>query len=470
MRYPVKSGVSLGSQVLFPRRYIPATSLRIRPASCELNRERPHIFTEILFLLLLSGPPMFRGRDPMASLRGEIDAVVVFQLLVWGMAGIWVLIQLDSRRVNGGLLRRLWLPQKLGLGLVLCLGCSALVSPAPLFTAFKVYQMAVLLLFGFLFVKRYGVETCLSRLLLGYSVICVGAILISVVAPSLVLNPSGDMGVSRWRGDLFVPTGTVSMFAFALLLANPPAVSMPAFLIMLGLFSTLLALSQTRSAYIALFVFVVLAILRRPKVTRLRQFLWAMPAAVAILFLAGLMPHITQWIIRDPESVADLSGRAELWSYVSNIVLRKSPLIGLGYCSASRTLSLQFASNMGNAHSAFVEVLVGGGILSFAFLGLLSCVLALYALTLLLRKNDRLSFATSALLPLALVMAAGGWGDFDAGTVALTFWCLAAMLPQLRSQARAGACFGESGANRIDGWYYPQAKIRVTKRLYGETE
>jgi O-antigen ligase len=424
----------LGGLVLFRRRLFLATSLRMCPSSSALNRERPHVFTEILFVLLLSGPPMFRPRDPLASLRGEVDAVVIFQLLVWGMAGIWILLQLFSRRVTAGQLARLWLPQKLGLGLVLCLGCSALVSPAPLFTVFKVYQMTILLLFGFLFVKRYGVETCLGRLLLGYTIICVGAIMLAFIAPEVTLNPSTDLAFPRWRGDLYVPIGTVTVFAIALLLANPPAVSKPVFLVTLGLFSTLLALSQTRTAYVAMFVFVVLAILRRPKVTTLRRFLWAIPISVVILFLTGLMPYVTQGIIREPESVPDLSGRMELWRYVSDVALKKSPLIGLGYYSASRILSLEFAPNMGNAHSGFVEVLVGGGILSLAVLALLWCVLIGYILTLLSRKNDSLSFAASSLLPLVFLMAAGGWGDFDAGPVALTFWCLAAMLPLLRAQ------------------------------------
>jgi hypothetical protein len=193
-----------------------ANSLRICPASSARGRERPHFFTEILFLLLLSGPPMFRGRSPLASLHGEIDAVVIFQLLVWGLAGIWVLVQLYSYRLNDGLLPQLWLPQKLGLALVLCLCCSAPVSPAPALTVFKIYQMAVSLLFGFLFVKRYGVETCLSRLLRGYSILCVGAVIQVLIVPEATLaptlSPSGD-SVYRITGNLFVPIATVTVFA-----------------------------------------------------------------------------------------------------------------------------------------------------------------------------------------------------------------------------------------------------------------
>ena len=237
----------------------------------ERGKERPHFFTEILFLLLLSGPPMFRARSPLASVSGEIDAVVIFQLSVWGLAGIWVLLQLYSYRRNDGQLPQLWLPQKLGLVLVLCLCCSAPASPAPALTVFKIYQMAISLLFGFLFVKRYGVETCLSRLLRGYFILCVGAVIQVLIAPEATLSPTlspfGNSSVYRITGNLYAPVATVTVFAIALLLANPPAVSRPVSLIMLGLFSTLFVLSRTRTAYVALFVFVVLAILRRPKGT-----------------------------------------------------------------------------------------------------------------------------------------------------------------------------------------------------------
>jgi len=424
--------VLLGGLVLFRRRLFLATSLRMRPASSALDRERPSVFTEMLFLLLLSGPPMLRARDPVASLHGEIDAVVIFQLLVWGLAGIWILFQLYSRRVNDGLLAQFWLPQKLGLGLVLCLGCSALVSPAPLFTVFKVYQMTTLLFFGFLFVKYYGVETCLDRLLRGYTILCVGAVMFALIAPEVVLNPSTEGSFPRLRGDLYAPIGTVTVFAIALLLANPPAISKPVFLVMLGLFATLLVLSQTRAAYVSISIFVILALVRRPKVATLRRFLWAIPASIVMLTLTGLMPYVTRWIVREPGTASDLGGRVELWSYVSDAVLKKSPLIGLGYYSAARILSLEFAPNIGNAHSGFIEVLVGGGILSLAVLALLWCVLIGHILKLLSRKNDRLSFAASSLLPLIFLMAAGGWGDFDSGPLALTFWCLAAMLPLLQ--------------------------------------
>jgi len=51
-----------------------------------VHRLRRHVTATaaVLFLLILSGPPRMRIRDPEASLRGDVDWVVVIHLLVWG--------------------------------------------------------------------------------------------------------------------------------------------------------------------------------------------------------------------------------------------------------------------------------------------------------------------------------------------------------------------------------------------------
>src|SRR5438477_8053641 len=86
-------------------------SRRIIPVVEQL---RPGWAVTLLFVLLFSGPPSFRIRDPEASLVGEIDYVVILRLLVTMAAAIWVLYQ--WRRRSGGAARnrplKLRLPQK----------------------------------------------------------------------------------------------------------------------------------------------------------------------------------------------------------------------------------------------------------------------------------------------------------------------------------------------------------------------
>jgi len=78
----------------------------------------------------------------------------------------------------------------------------------------------------------------------------------------------------------------------------------------------------------------------------------------------------------------------------------------------------------------FVEVLVGGGVLSFGLLAALCVTLSTYAVRLLYAGRDRLSFALSTLFLASLLF--GFMGDpLHSGPVAMAFWGAAAALPLL---------------------------------------
>ncbi len=172
----------------------------------------PDAWASILFVLILSGPPTLRVRDLAASIRGEVDYVVLLHLVVWGSAGVWVCYQVVVRRlVERRTVLQLWVPQKIGLVLVVCLGASALVSPGFALTLFKVYQILVMLLFSLLFVQRYGANACLRRLFVGSVLLVISLVVSAIIAPDLVL------GGSRLRGDLIAPAGDVSVFSLILL-------------------------------------------------------------------------------------------------------------------------------------------------------------------------------------------------------------------------------------------------------------
>jgi hypothetical protein len=82
----------------------------------------------------------------------------------------------------------------------------------------------------------------------------------------------------------------------------------------------------------------------------------------------------------------------------------------------------------------FVEVLSGGGVLSFAPLIGLCVTLSVYVIRLLYRRRDRLSFATSALFIACLLFGFTG-EELDSGPVAIAFWFCAAVLPRLYEQS-----------------------------------
>src|SRR5271165_3207574 len=176
------------------------------------------MFPRVLFFLLLSGPPKFRLRDPTASLYGEIDWVVMFQVAVWGVAGIWVLHRLwfsnRSRKFT-------FLPtEKLSFVLVCLLLVSVFFSEGQALTLFKVYQLLISTLFASTFVRSYGVEAAFKGIFVGCAILCMADAIAAFVAPDLVYGFS-EVGVLRFRGDLLGPTETVSLLALILLLAQP---------------------------------------------------------------------------------------------------------------------------------------------------------------------------------------------------------------------------------------------------------
>jgi hypothetical protein len=309
-------------------------------------------------------------------------------------------------------LLRLWIPQKLGLVLILCLGASALVSPAPALTILKVYETLVMLLFSLLFVQRYGVDACLQRLFVGSALLVIAIAVSAIIAPDLVMMVGG----SRLTGELIAPAGDTSVFL--------PTMR---FLILFTLSIVVLIFSRARTAYACIGAVLSLVILLRPNLPILRRFAFV---TLALLPLAIFSPSISDWIEREPESVSTLSDRTGLWTSLTDITLNKSPLIGLGYYAASRVYGPQYNAGLGTAHSVFMETFVGGGILSTTVLVVLWLVLGVNAASLLFQRKDRISFISfSLLLSIMLLSLTATTSEAPDGFV---FWCVAAILPTLR--------------------------------------
>ena len=391
--------------------------------------KRPSFTAAALFLLILSGPPRFRIRDPEASLHAEIDWVVALHAVVWGLAGLWVLLQMGKRFQAKRPLLRLRLPQFLGLGLILCLAVSISASAAPALTAFKVYQMLVSLLFTQIFTERFGVDTSLKALFWGYTLLCVAIASCAFLVPDMVWTPSEfNPDPSRLFGDRIAQTGVVSALATILLLTSVRKIWRALPLSLLALFLGLLVLSLLRTAYIVVFVFFTLVLLRRPNIKPLRRFAYFLCASLLMAYACGRVPNLSQY--RDPETISTLGDRIGLWGHLTTVTVNQSPWFGLGYYSASRIHGPEYNPGLGTAHSMFFEVLSGGGLVSFSLLMVLCITLAVYAARLLYLRRDRLSFATGTLFVACLLF---GFMEetIDSGPVAICFWCAAAILPRL---------------------------------------
>lgn len=402
---------------------------RSRLLSPRLFHRRPTLTATALFLLILSGPPRLRIRDPGASLRGEIDWVIILHIVAWTLAGLWVLLQMGKRFYRKRPILRLRLPQILGLALIACLSLSILKSAAPALTAFMVYQMLVCLLFTQLFVDRFGVRASLNAMLFGNVLICSSITICAFLAPNLVWTASDfNPDPSRLYGELIAPTGVVSVLAIILLLTVIRKPFKPLPMLLLALLFGLVVFSLMRTAYITAFVFFALVLLKRPNIKPLQRFTYLLLALVATLYAYGLFPSVSRF--RSPETISTLSDRIGLWHYLTAVTLNQSPWFGLGYYSASRIHGPEYNPGLGTAHSIFFEALSGGGIPSFVLLTTLCLTLVAYTMRLLWGAQGRFSFAISTLFIATLLFAAMG-DEIDSGPVAISFWCTAAILPQL---------------------------------------
>jgi O-antigen ligase len=395
--------------------------------------KHPTLVVTALFLLMLSGPPKLRPRDPTASLNGEIDGVIMLHLVVWGLAGLWVLLEVGKRLFRKRPVLSLNLPQILGLGLILCLSISVWKSAAPALTAFKVYQMAISLLFTQFVVELFGPAQSLKIIFWGNTLLCVLLAICAWLVPNLVWVPSDfNPDPSRLKGDLIAPAGAVCVFAIILLLTGVRRIYRILPLLLLALFVGLLAFSLMRTAYLVMIIYFGLVLLKRPSAKPPKQIAYALCAIIFLCYACNWLPNLGEY--RKPEDMSNLGDRIGLWQHLAHVTIDKSPWFGLGYYSASRIHGPEYNPLLGTAHSMFFEVLSGGGLLSFALMVALTVTLLVYAVRLLALRKDRFSFAVSLLFIACLLF--GFMGDeIDSGPVAIAFWYSVAVLPWLATRA-----------------------------------
>jgi hypothetical protein len=389
---------------------------------------QPSFLGGLFFFLLFSGPPRFRERDPAASLHGDIDGVVILHLVVWVAAGLWALYQLRFYFKENSLPVGLRLPQRLGLGIVAALGLSTFVSVSPSLTAFKVCQMLILLLFTTVFVERYGVQACLRKIFQASVVLCLAIPVAAIVSPELVYVTT-ETGAQRLRGDYIAGTEVVSFFCLVLLIAGVQKIPKIVYGPLLVLSCGLLAVSLSRTAFLVLLVASILVLLRRPNSKPFRRFALVCVVAVSMFFVTDLVSDLDRY--RDSRSIFTLSDRVGLWTYLSHVTLQTSPLLGLGYYAASRVYGPQYNSQLGAAHSMFVETFVGGGFLAFTLLMILCSLMCVYAVRVF-RQGSVLSFTVTILFVATMMFGFIG-PNLDSGSVATIFWSLAAIFPPLQS-------------------------------------
>ena len=392
-------------------------------APAAMRFARPGWIDLAVFLMLFSGPPRLRVRDATASLRGETDAAVLLRLFVWAAGLIWILYRLYPFLVSRGIVPRMSLPQILGIVLSLVLAAGVFVAPGPGLTAFAVYQLVVMVVFSWLYVQLYGPDAYVRQLFWGCLLLTIAILCAWAFMPELVVRRG------RVRGDLIGPSGALAAMGLTLCLTGTVRLRRWVFLSASVLFAVLLIAAQTRTAFGGFILAALLGLLFR-YAGPIRKFYAFAAIATLVAALFGLLEAGGEYAIREEQSLATMSDRIPLWSHLIGTMMRESPAIGLGYYSASRVLGPQYNENLGNAHSAFVEILVGGGLVGgLLFFALYAVLIAYSARLLLFGRSSSLVFAVLGLFLITFVMSVTNTEGVQGGPIGFTFWSMCALIP-----------------------------------------
>lgn len=389
----------------------------------------PKFYELLIFLLMFSGPPRFRTRDVMASFRGEIDWVVMLNLIIWAVGALFIFKNLFKKKGSISIPKFNYV-EGLGLLFACTLALTIFLSPAPYLTAFRVFQIFVMLLFAHIWVRRFGVDITLRYLLIGYILMGISIIVAAFVQPKLVYVVSYP-NTLRLRGDYIANAGAVGAIGLVILLSYP--VLRPHWTLLFGsLFTYILLESRTRSAYAAFIIFLLLLLLKSPKVYSLKLLKYGLVLAIPLVLI--FQDPILSFLIREEQSLYTLSDRTRVWSFLANLVLSESPLLGLGFY-AERIYTLQVNPGIGTAHGALAIVFIGGGILAICAYGLLLLGMLSLAIKSFLRKaRDPKVFTLLSVLLGVLAIGLISEETVIATPTGFTFYMLVSLLPEVRRE------------------------------------
>ena len=395
--------------------------------------DAPKWFDSLLFLALMSGPPKFRERDPLDSLSGAIDLIVLIHIAVWVFGGLWVLARLYPSALRRNVVPVVNPAQAIGALFIVALSLSLWDSPGVLLTAFTLGQFTVMLAFVWVFTHRFGTSACLRHMFVGVSVLALMTVVAVFVAPDLVTDGT------RLRADGIADTGSVAVIGLVFCLSSMPPLKGPVFWGAISVFGALLAASRTRSAYVALLLYLAIGFIAGKRL-RVRQLVLPLAALALSVFLLDALSATTDYLVRDKDSVETMSDRIPLWQHLTSVVMREAPITGLGYYAASRVVAPEYNPGLGNAHSVFFEILVGGGVLGATLYLVLCASLVWFAVRLLrVASGQPGAIAAGGLLCVALATGVTTIAALHAGPLGFSFWSLTALLPAISRQcARKG--------------------------------
>jgi exopolysaccharide production protein ExoQ len=386
----IGAGVATG-HVAAPIALACACALLAAPICAEIAERRNlsnGLAVEVPACLLLASTLVFRIRDAQTLAANPLDGPGLFRVACVTCALLLGGAALLSGETN--VKNRDHVPLTTYLCYVAVVLAGALLSSAPILTAYRAFEISVALivLAGARAVVGAEAAARVLRVLFAFVAVMIIAVGVGViVAPGLALEPVGvrtTIGTPvpyRITGVLPVMSanlvGTYGALLFAWTLArllsaeNTRQRLWLKVLCALGLVTLLAA--QYRTGYLAALAVGGLWLFLRERKGLAIIALAFVAIALFFEFVPAGEPQAFLMRGQSTQAVEDLSGRV-LWWQTALDEWRQSPLVGRGLLTASRfdVLSSLGASTTATIHSTWVEALVGTGLLgALLLLGLL---------------------------------------------------------------------------------------------------
>lgn len=435
--FGVAAGAVLGAGVaLHPATMIVSAGLSVLLLVTVVALIHPEYLTlEIPVVLLFATTVSFRIRTAEQLAENPLDAQGLFRLMCVMLAlGLAVFAWLFSeRRVIEGKLTTL--PVRLYFLYAAVAVAGITMSVLPLLTAYRVVELLTVLIVVAAAYRSRGAEALrkMESMIYWFSVALVGLVWVGfILFPSQAMTPMNSPipfrlnGVYPWTSaNEFGTLGVLlSLWSIAKILTPDSEKPRPSVLYaMTGLGFLSLIFAQYRTGYVALLVGItILLVVRRRKM--LATLILAGTASIFVL-IPGLFSSTLPYLLRgaDVERASRLSGRV-IWWKLGIETWKQKPWIGGGLQTASRFEV--FAANkldVSNIHSAWIEALVGTGIIGITLLAAAVLVAWRRAIVDGLRAGGRL--APLMILVILTVRSLTGVGFEQGGKTSLLFMTLA---------------------------------------------
>ncbi len=322
-------------------------------------------------MLILAGTK-FRGRDATALVGGSVDSQVMFELGVYAIIGLIVIVNLIS-------IDKLERPRPLEIALF-AYGSIALASVgwsvSPAITAVRASQQMLLLATVYVAVRVIEPRELFRSFgyqLLGYVIVCAS---LATIFPMFNGTRIGYLAEAhRFSWFAVHPVSAATEAGMALVFVTALALfgsgwttrlyNVP-FWIYASALTLIILATRTRTAMFSTLAATSVLYLVRYKTNPSAWIAGTLLLVAALLFatVAPQLGHSVQsYVLRgqDAGQFASLTGRTDLWRE-SLRMFASRPLLGYGFV-ASRVLLLQVFAWAGEAHNALVESLLDVGLI-----------------------------------------------------------------------------------------------------------